>query len=407
MLSSLACCAIATTCADDLIMNRAICIAQELIRCPSVTPADGGALRYLDRLLKDAGFATHFVSFADPGSAPVDNLYARFGLGSPNLVFAGHTDVVPPGDRDKWRFDPFAGAIAEGMIWGRGACDMKGGVAAAVAAALSFLKKNRPPKGSISFLLTGDEEGVAVNGTAKLLQWVMARGERFDHCLLGEPTNRSILGDMVKIGRRGSLTGKIVVHGTQGHVAYPHLADNPIPHLLRLLGAIAGEPLDNGTAHFDATNLELVSVDVGNPATNLIPGEARATFNIRFNDLWTPVTLGREIRRRCEAAAAGARFVLSCEPTTAAAFLTEPGRFSELVVATVQAVTGRKPDLSTTGGTSDARFIQAYCPVVEFGLVGQTMHAVDERVPIADIERLAAIYERLLEEYFSSESAIV
>jgi succinyl-diaminopimelate desuccinylase len=388
-------------------MNRAVSIAQELIRCPSVTPAEGGALRYLDRLLKDAGFTTHLVSFADPGSAAVDNLYARFGVDSPNLVFAGHTDVVPPGDRDKWRFDPFAGEITEGMIWGRGACDMKGGVAAAVAAALSFVKKNRTPKGSVSFLLTGDEEGPAVNGTVKLLQWAMARGEHFDHCLLGEPTNRSILGDMVKIGRRGSLTGKIVVHGIQGHVAYPHLADNPIPHLLRLVGAIAGEPLDKGTAHFDATNLELTSIDVGNPATNLIPGEARAIFNIRFNDLWTPVTLGREIRRRCEAAAAGARFVLSFEPTNAIAFLTELGRFSGLVVATVQAVTGRKPDLSTTGGTSDARFIQAYCPVVEFGLVGQTMHAVDERVPIADIEQLSAIYERLLEEYFNSESAMV
>jgi succinyl-diaminopimelate desuccinylase len=385
-------------------MNPAVSIAKDLIRCPSVTPAEGGALRYLDHLLKNAGFESHLVSFTDPSSAPVDNLYARFGLGSPHLVFAGHTDVVPPGDQDKWRFDPFAGKVADGMIWGRGACDMKGGIAAAVAAALSFVKKNRALKGAISFLLTGDEEGPAVNGTVKLLQWANARGERFDHCLLGEPTNRRMLGDMIKIGRRGSLTGKIIVHGKQGHVAYPHLADNPIPHLLRLLGALTVEPLDKGTTHFDATNLEVISIDVGNPASNLIPGEARAIFNIRFNDLWSPRSLAQTIRRRCEAAAAGAHFGLTFEPTNAVAFLTEPGRFSELVVATVQTVTGVKPDLSTTGGTSDARFIQAYCPVVEFGLVGQTMHAVDERVPIADIEQLSTIYERLLEEYFNGES---
>jgi succinyl-diaminopimelate desuccinylase len=384
--------------------SLAVTIAQELIRCPSITPNDGGALRYLARILQDAGFSTHIVSFADPEGPHVDNLYARFGTSRPHLVFAGHTDVVPPGDRDKWRFDPFGGEIAEGMIWGRGACDMKGGIAAAVAAAVSFLAKHGSPEGSIGFLLTGDEEGPATNGTVKLLQWAKARGEQFDHCLLGEPTNRSTLGDMVKIGRRGSLTGAIAVYGKQGHVAYPQLADNPIPPMLRLLAAIMGEPLDKGTTHFDPTNLELTSIDVGNPVANVIPAEARAVFNVRFNDLWTPSTLAKEIRSRCEAVAKGARFTLTFEPTNALAFLTEPSQFSALVVAAVHAITGRRPTLSTTGGTSDARFIQAYCPVVEFGLVGQTMHGIDERTAIADIEQLSAVYERVLEAYFSSLS---
>jgi succinyl-diaminopimelate desuccinylase len=384
--------------------GAAVAIAQQLIRCLSVTPSDGGALRYLAVILEEAGFTTHSISFADPDSPPIENLYARFGSRSPHLVFAGHTDVVPPGDREKWRFDPFGGHIAEGMIWGRGACDMKGGIAAAVAAVLSFLAKRPALSGSIGFLLTGDEEGPAINGTVKLLQWVKAHGDSIEHCLLCEPTNRNVLGDTVKIGRRGSLTGMIRLHGTQGHVAYPQLADNPIPHLLRMLTAITHEALDTGSSFFDASNLEITSVDVGNTVANIIPAEARAVFNIRFNDRWSPLTLAAEIRRRCERAANRARFTLTFEPTNAVAFLTEPGSFTALVVDAITRVTGQTPTLSTAGGTSDARFIQAYCPVMEFGLVGQTMHAVDERAALADIEQLSAVYERILASYFEVSS---
>jgi succinyl-diaminopimelate desuccinylase len=276
---------------------------------------------------------------------------------------------------------------------------MKGGVAASVAAALAYIAKHGTPKGSIAFLLTGDEEGPAVNGTVKLLDWARARGETFDHCLLGEPTNPNALGDMMKIGRRGSLTGRVTVKGVQGHVAYPHLADNPIPRLVAILAALKATPLDAGTAHFDASNLEATSVDVGNPASNVIPAQARAVFNIRFNDLWTPDTLAAEIRRRCETAAPGG-YELTFEPTNALAFLTKPGRFSALVAQAIEAETGRTPRLSTTGGTSDARFIVRDCEVIEFGLVGQTMHMIDERVAVADVDRLTAIYERVLALYF-------
>lgn len=381
-------------------LSPAIALLRDLIRCPSVTPAEGGALALLERVLKGAGFETHRVTFSEPGQPDVDNLYARIGTGRPCLLFAGHTDVVPPGDAARWRFDPFSGEIAEGMIWGRGACDMKGGVAASVAAALAHLEKHGPPRGSIAFLITGDEEGPAVNGTVKLLDWALARGERFDSCILGEPTNPQALGDMMKIGRRGSLTGRIVAKGVQGHVGYPHLADNPIPRLVAILTALKASPLDAGTTHFDASNLEVTSVDTGNPASNVIPAESRAVFNIRFNDLWTPETLAAEIRRRCESAADPARFALAFEPTNAVAFLTEPGRFSALLSQAIEAETGRVPKLSTTGGTSDARFIKSACEVIEFGLVGQTMHMVDERVAVADVDRLTAIYERAIAAYF-------
>ena len=382
-------------------LSRPVALLRDLIRCPSVTPNEGGALALLEGVLKGAGFETHRVAFSEPGQPDVENLYARIGAGRPCLMFAGHTDVVPPGDASRWRFDPFAGEIVDGMIHGRGACDMKGGVAASVAAALAYLEKHGTPKGAIAFLITGDEEGPAVNGTVKLLDWALARGERFDHCILGEPTNPDALGDMMKIGRRGSLSGRLVVHGVQGHVGYPHLADNPIPRLVAILTALKASPLDSGTAHFDASNLEVTSVDVGNPATNVIPAEARAAFNIRFNDLWTPDTLAAEIRRRCEGAADAAKFALRFEPTNAVAFLTEPGRFSDLMAQAIWAETGRRPKLSTTGGTSDARFIKSACEVIEFGLVGQTMHMVDERVAIADVEKLTAIYERILAAYFA------
>jgi succinyl-diaminopimelate desuccinylase len=373
----------------------ALDILQALLRCPSVTPAEGGALDVIQGLLEPAGFAVHRVTFSEPGTPDVDNLYARIGTGGPNLVFAGHTDVVPPGDEAAWHHAPFSGAIAEGMIWGRGACDMKGGVAAALAAALAHATEHGAPRGSISFLITGDEEGPAVNGTAKLLDWARQRGERFDACVLGEPTNPSRMGEMIKIGRRGSLTGEIVVEGRQGHVAYPQLADNPIPRLMRALAALKATPLDLGTAHFDASNLEVVTVDTGNPSANVNPAECRARFNVRFNDGWTPDTLSDEIRRRIASAGIGAHR-LTFAPCNALAFLTEPGAFTRAVAEAVEAETGVAPVLSTTGGTSDARFIVRDCPVVEFGLVGQTMHMVDERVSVADVAMLQRVYRRII-----------
>ncbi len=385
-------------------LHPAIALLQDLIRCATVTPDAGPALDVLETRLKAAGFAADRLVFSAPNTPDVDNLYARFGSSAPHLTFAGHVDVVPPGDTAKWSHGPFSGDIAGGHIWGRGTADMKGGVAASVAAALEFLGKNPGFTGSISFLITGDEEGPAINGTVKMLEWSQARGERFDHCILGEPTNPNELGEMIKIGRRGSLTGKIVVHGRQGHVGYPALAENPIPVMMALVAALKGEPLDMGTPHFDASNLEFTTVDVGNKADNVIAGEAHATFNIRFNDLWTPDTLAAEIRRR--AASVAGRFGITFQPTNAIAFITEPGEFTALFAAAIEAETGRKPVFSTTGGTSDARFITKHCPVVEFGLVGKTMHAVDERVPVADVEKLAAIYQRVLEVYFCSPNGI-
>jgi succinyl-diaminopimelate desuccinylase len=374
-------------------------IAQRLIARRSVTPADDGALPYLRGLLEGAGFSAEIVSFAEPGMATIDNLYARVGTQSPHLVFAGHTDVVPPGDSGGWRFDPFSGEIFEGMIWGRGACDMKGGVAAAIVAALRFVQRGAP-KGSISFLITGDEEGPAVNGTVKLLEWARARGERFDHCILGEPTSRDKLGDMMKNGRRGSLTGRLTLIGRQGHVAYPQLACNPIRALAPILAALQTPALDAGTSSFDASNLEVVTIDVGNGATNVIPGELRLVFNIRFNDLWSARSLSAEIEKRIAASASGMSYELAFDPSNAAAFLTPSGPFTAMLSDAVHEMTGRRPALSTSGGTSDARFIHTVCPVVELGLVGQTMHGVDERASIDDIETLARIYERALALYF-------
>ena len=379
----------------------ALTLLRDLIRCPSVTPEDAGALGVVERALAGAGFRTQRVPFSQPGTPDIDNLYARLGEDGPCLLFAAHTDVVPPGDAAEWRFDPFSAEIADRMVWGRGAVDMKGGLAAALAATLAFVARHGAPRGSIAFLVTGDEEGPAVNGTPKLLDWARDRGERFDHCLLGEPTNPDQLGDMIKIGRRGSLSGSILVEGRQGHVGYPHLADNPVHHLLRLLTALKASPLDSGTAHFDASNLEITSVDVGNAAVNVIPSRARAQFNIRFNDLWTPETLSAEIARRLTDVAQAARYTLAFQPTNALAFLTQPGSFVAMVSDAVEAETGRRPKLSTTGGTSDARFIRRDAEVLEFGLVGQTMHAVDERVSLADLDTLTAIYLRVLERYFA------
>jgi len=381
--------------------HAALRFAQALIRCPSVTPEDRGALDVVADALRQAGFTIERPTFAEPGLPETPNLFARLGDRAPCLVFAGHTDVVPEGE-GAWRHDPFEGAVADGMLYGRGSADMKGGIACMLAATLAFLERRGSDfRGSIAFLITGDEEGPAVNGTVKLLDWARDRGERFDHCVLGEPTNPGRLGEMIKIGRRGSLTGKLTVVGRQGHVAYPHKAENPIPGLLRLASALMAEPLDGGTAHFDASNLEFTTIDVGNPATNVIPATARATFNIRFNDDWTAESLGAEIRRRLEQAAGNAvRFTLDLQPSNAPAFLTQPDAFVDLVSAAIRAETGLTPVLSTTGGTSDARFIKDACPVIEFGLVGETMHQTDECVAVADLERLTAIYERVLEAYF-------
>jgi succinyl-diaminopimelate desuccinylase len=379
-----------------------VALARDLLRCPSVTPAEGGALDFLGKTLAGAGFRVERVIFSEPGAEDVENLYARIGNTAPNLMFAGHSDVVPPGDEKAWRHPPFAGDIAGGRLYGRGAVDMKGGLACALAAALDHVNGRGMTKGSLSFLITGDEEGIAVNGTPKLLQWAADRGEKFDHCILGEPSNQEELGDTIKIGRRGSLNGHLIVTGKQGHVAYPVRAVNPIRGLITLIEALQSEPLDQGSAQFAPSHLEFTSVDVGNKTVNLIPGEARARFNIRFNDCHTLDSLKALIERRAAKVAAGEiKFAFAWEPSNAPVFVTEPGPFTELVAEAVKEVTGRTPTLSTTGGTSDARFIMQYCPVVEFGLVGQTMHQVDERVPIADLRALTTIYRRIIERYFA------
>lgn len=319
------------------------------------------------------------------------------------LVFAGHTDVVPTGDETRWSHAPFSGAIIDGILYGRGAADMKGGVAASVSAALNFLEQQGASfKGSIAFLITGDEEGPAVNGTVKLLDWAKQRGEKFDHCILGEPTNPNRLGDMIKIGRRGSLSGHLVVEGKQGHIAYPHLAENPIRGIVKLIAGLNEEPLDHGTAHFPPSNLEFSTVDVGNKASNVIPQSAHASFNIRFNDTWTQDTLKAEIENRLRVIAGNnVRYTVSFEPSNADSFVTAPGPFVDMAMESIEASTGLRPELSTSGGTSDARFIKNYCPVIEFGLVGQTMHQIDERVPVADLVKLEAIYRSFLTRYFS------
>jgi succinyl-diaminopimelate desuccinylase len=376
----------------------ALDLCRALVRCPSVTPHDNGALGILEAALKQASFATQRVTFSAPGTPDIDNLYARFGARGPFLVFAGHTDVVPAGDATKWRFDPFGAEVADGTIWGRGTADMKSGVAAFAAAACAYVAQHGSGKGSIGFLITSDEEGPAINGTEKLLRWAHDKGERFDHCIVGEPTSAEVLGDTIKIGRRGSLNGTLLVEGRQGHAAYPGRADNPVPKLMRLLAALTAAPLDKGTAHFEPSNLEIVSVDVGNPAFNVIPAQACARVNIRFNDLWTPETLAAELRRRLDSA--GMQFTLSLEPCNALSFLTTPDAFAKFVADAIERKTGRRPALSTSGGTSDARFIRAYCPVLEFGLVGKTAHMIDEHVTIADVEGLTEIYAAILEAYF-------
>ncbi len=377
---------------DPLDLSRA------LIRCPSVTPEDAGALDVLEEALMRLGFACHRLTFSEAGTADVDNLYARVGSGGPNFCFAGHTDVVPAGDRAAWTHDPFAAEVNAGRLYGRGAADMKSAIACFVAAVSRFLaRRGRDFGASISLMITGDEEGPSVNGTAKVLEWLKGRGEGIDACLVGEPTNPAALGEMIKIGRRGSLNGRLAVHGTQGHAAYPHLADNPIPRLIRMLAAIDGTPLDKGTEHFQPSTVTITSVDVGNPTSNVIPAAARAAFNIRFNDRHTADSLKTWLTERC--AGVGGRFDLEVE-VSGEAFLTPPGPLSDLVASAVKRVTGRTPELTTAGGTSDARFIKDHCPVVEFGITGETAHKVDENVAVADVRALADIYQAVLDGFF-------
>ncbi|MBX6425970.1 MAG: succinyl-diaminopimelate desuccinylase [Variibacter sp.] len=384
-------------------INDPVALAAALIRCPSVTPQEGGALALLAQVLTRAGFEVERPTFSEAGTPDVENLFARIGRGAPHFVFAGHTDVVPPGDEAAWTHPPFGGELHGGALYGRGAVDMKGAIASFVAAAAGHLSAHGGrPRGTLSLLITGDEEGPGINGTAKLLAWAKARGEKFDHCLLGEPTNPERLGDAIKIGRRGSLSGTLIVTGKQGHVAYPHLADNPIRYLVRIMSELMSETLDYGTEHFDPSHLEFTSVDVGNRAVNVIPAQARARFNIRFNDRHTQSSLKSWLETRCAQAARGdVTWEIEYAQGNSEAFLTQPGRFVDLVADAIVAVTGRKPGLSTSGGTSDARFIKDYCPVVEFGLVGRTMHQVDEHVSTADLIALTAIYRGILDRYFA------
>jgi len=386
----------------DPVAADPVALARALLRCPSVTPADMGALDVIATTLKAARFEVHRVTFAEPGTAPIDNLYARIGTAAPHLMFAGHTDVVPAGDESTWAHPPFAGEVVGDTLYGRGAVDMKGGIACALAATLDHLAANGGrPKGSISFLITGDEESIAVNGTIKLLQWAAARGEKFDHCLLGEPSNTSAVGDMIKLGRRGSLNGTLVITGKQGHVAYPERADNPVRGLVTVMSALMAERLDHGSDHFGPSNLEFTSIDIGNTTVNLIPGEARARFNIRFNDCHSQTSLKMLVEKRAAEAAAGRiRWHIEWEPSNADSFVADPGPFIDLVSGAIRDVTGNEPKFSTTGGTSDARFIKDYCPVLEFGLVGQTMHQTDECTTLADLTTLTAVYRRILERYF-------
>ncbi len=382
-----------------------IALTQDLIRCPSVTPADEGALDLLQRVLEGLGFVCTRLPFEEDGTDPVDNLYARLGTASPNLCFAGHTDVVPVGSADQWTVDPFAADIKDGMLVGRGASDMKGAIAAWVAAVSHRLSQVGPVPGSISLLITGDEEGPSINGTKKMLPALAARGEVIDHCITGEPTNPTDLGTMMKIGRRGSLNGYITVEGVQGHTGYPHLADNAAHRLAMMMAALVTWKIDDGSDHFEPSVLSITQALVDNAATNVIPAKASARFNIRFNDLHSGASLTKDLQDLLtQAAGDGAKFKLDVI-ISGESFLTPPGLLSDILTEACESVTGNKPDLSTTGGTSDSRFIKDYCPVVDFGLVGQTMHQVDERVAVSDITALSKIYARVIDRYFAQGAA--
>ncbi len=382
-----------------------IALSQALIRCPSVTPKDAGALAVLEAALRPLGFVCHRLRFEDAGTAPVENLYARLGTGAPHFCYAGHTDVVPVGDAKAWSTDPFGAEIRGGVLYGRGASDMKSSVAAFAAAAAQLLESGAP-KGSISLLITGDEEGVSINGTKKMLGWLAEHGEHIDHCVVGEPTSAATSGDTIKIGRRGTMRIEFTVRGVQGHTAYPQRALNPIPILATLVSELAADPLDGGTDHFEPSTLVFTTFDVGNPASNVSPAEAFAACNIRFNDLHTPETL--TARMKAKAAEIAGRMGGEIAVTTncsGVAFLTEPGPFTALLAKATERVTGKAPEFSTGGGTSDARFIKDHCPVAEIGLPGTTMHKVDECMPLSEIEKLTSIYAAILSAYFAAPPA--
>jgi len=369
-------------------------LTAELIRCASVTPQEGGALQLLERLLTAHGFQCTRVDRGD-----VSNLFARWG--GKTFGFNGHTDVVPVGDLKAWSVDPFGAEIRDGFLYGRGATDMKSGVAAFAAAAIDFVTES-PPDGSIVLAITGDEEGPATDGTVALLDWMQAQGERMDHCLVGEPTCPEVMGDMIKIGRRGSMNGVFTVTGVQGHSAYPHRANNPLPAMVRLLDQLSTATLDKGTANFDPSTLAVVTIDTGNPATNVIPAQCRAVVNIRFNDAHSGASLTDWLQDHADKVAKAFDVRIDLKASISGeSFITPPGELSDLVARAVQVETNRTPELSTSGGTSDARFVQHHCPVVEFGLVGKTMHQVDERVEIAQIHQLKSIYLRILRDYFA------
>jgi succinyl-diaminopimelate desuccinylase len=378
-----------------------VALTQALIRRPSVTPEDAGALDLVERALIEAGFRTERMRFAEEGTDAVDNLYARWGTKGRNFCFAGHTDVVPPGREADWSVPPFEGRLKDGEVWGRGAADMKGAIAAFIAAARRVISDGAANGASISLLITGDEEGPAVNGTKKVLDRLKARGERIDHCLVGEPSSAKRLGDTMKVGRRGSLNAWLTVKGRQGHVAYPDRALNPVHALVDLIAALNRAPLDRGYERFEASSLQVTDIAVGNPATNVIPARATARFNVRFNPNWTGAGLERHLRERLDAARGQADYELKVV-VSGEAFLTTDAAFLDLVAGAVRRLAGIAPEHSTTGGTSDARFIKEHAPVCEFGLVNATIHQIDERVAVADILRLADIYEAILKDYFAS-----
>lgn len=373
-----------------------VALTRELVRCPSVTPDAGAALDRCARTLEAAGFACIRLDFASAGPR-VPNLVATVGEGRPHLVLNGHLDVVPPGDPARWSVPPFEGVVRDGRLWGRGAADMKSGVAAMIAAAVRHLARRGLPRGRLSLFLTGDEEGPAIDGSARLVAWAIERGMAPDACLVGEPTSRERLGDLAKIGRRGSLTGRLLVRGRQGHTAYPQRADNAAHRLVQILAALLALRLDEGTPWFEPSTLQIASIDIGNPASNVIPGEARAVFNIRFNDRHSGAALERRLRALLESLGGDVSLETSigAEP-----FRTEEGPLTGRLAEAVEAVTGLRPRFDTSGGTSDARFFAPHCPVVEFGLPGPTLHQTDEHVAVADIEGLARIYATFLERFF-------
>jgi len=385
-------------------------LAQSLIRCPSITPLDAGAINVLRKTLESLGFKCYVKRFSSDGSDEVTNLYARIGKSGPNFCFAGHTDVVPTGATENWNNDPFAGNIVDGNLFGRGAADMKSAIAAFVSAVSRFCSQYGDPlawknSGSISLLITGDEEGPAINGTRRLLEWLNEKGEKIDACIVGEPTNQRKIGDMVKIGRRGSLVCKVSVYGVQGHTAYPDLAENPIHLLLNMLQSLVADPIDNATEHFQPSTIQISSFDVGNTASNVIPASATARFNIRFNDNHTSESLTKWIDKKLsDNIGDGNAHYKTKIHVTGESFITPPGSLTENIVSAIESVSNSTPQLSTTGGTSDARFIKNYCPVVEFGLVGLTMHQANENVACADIETLSKIYKKTLENYFTSKN---